>query len=253
MFQKYKHLLYYLVYREIRVRYQNTILGYFWTLLEPIGLMLIYTIVFSIILRFNVENYSLFLLSGLIPWMFLTNSINKAARSLTGNAALIKKVYFPREIFPLTVVLSNLFNFGISLTLVFLYSLFLDTSIQWLNFIYLPFIILLQTLFIYGVSLFVSVLNVFYRDVEFIINIIIRGWMYLTPIIYPLSMVPEKYLNLYLLNPMAVIISLYHAMFYGSELPSLYNITLSVLTVCIVLFISYKVFGKLNRRVGEVI
>lgn len=252
---KYKELVYFLVHKELRIRYRNTIFGFFWTLLEPLGLMLIYTVVFSMIMRFGdkVDNYPLFLLSGLIPWMFVSQSLQKGTRSLTSNQSLIKKVYFPRQIFPLTTIIANLVNFVMALLLVFAFVIVLQGNIFWSRLIFLPFIILLQAVFVYGVALFLSVANVFYKDVEFILTVALRGWMYLCPIIYPLEQVPQEFLDWYLLNPMAVIISLYRWALLGFETAPLNYVFYAIGLTFVVLAISWLAFNKLNRRVGEVI
>jgi ABC-2 type transport system permease protein len=177
---KYKQLLSFLVKKELKIKYRNTLFGYFWSLLEPLGLMIIYTIVFSFILRFDIENYSLFLLSGLIPWMFVSHSVNRGLKTLTLNAALIKKVYFPRQLFPLTVVVTNLVNLSISLMLVAGFNLYLGVGINLLSLAILPFVIVLQFLLVLSIALILSSVSVYYRDVEFITSLGLRGWMYLS-------------------------------------------------------------------------
>lgn len=260
---KYKELLYFLVHKEVRIRYRNSLFGFFWTLLEPLGLMLIYTVVFVYIVTIGkgVDNYPLYVLSGLIPWTFFNNSMKKGTKALTGNSSLIKKVYFPREIFPLTMLLSNLVNFVPAFLLVFGLALFLNHPIDWVMAAWLPGIVLLQSMFIMAMTFLVSVLNVFYRDVEFISNLLLRAWMYMCPIIYPLTMVTNNeskliqgYADLYFLNPMAVLLSLYHQIFYPEQGITSPGPVIYVIVVTVVLFlVTWFIFKRLNRRVGEVI
>ncbi|WP_368503221.1 ABC transporter permease [Alkalihalophilus sp. As8PL] len=250
---KYKQLLAFLVKKELKIKYRNTALGYFWSLLEPLGLMIIYTIVFSIILRFGIENYSLFLLSGLIPWMFVNHSVMRGTKSLTSNSSLIKKVYFPRQLFPLTIVSTNLVNLAISLLLVAAYSFYLGVGVGFKGLMALPIAIVLQFLFVLAVVLLLASINVYFRDVEFISSLGIRGWMYLSPILYPIAKIPEEYLSLYMINPMATIISLYHYVFYGGEFIGMNYLLYTAGFTIILLVISWKVFDKLSRRMGEVI
>lgn len=250
---RYKELIYFLVHREIRVRFQNSIFGFFWTLLEPLGLMLIYSVVFSFILRFNIEDYSLFLLTGLIPWMFLSRSILKGMNALIKNRALIKKVYFPRQIFPLVVVLAELINFLPAYLLVLAYGIFLKAEFAWSQLLWIPVALVIQTIFVFSLVMLLSVLNVFFRDIEFMANLFIRGWMYLSPIIYPIVKVPEKYLDLYMLNPMATIISMYRGVFSQYESANAFYIGIISLMSIALLIISWKLFERLNRKVGEVI
>ncbi len=250
---KYRELLSFLVRKELKIKYRNTIFGYLWSLLEPLGLMLIYTIVFSFIMRFNIENYSLFLLSGLIPWMFVNNSIIRGTKSLTLNSSLIKKVYFPRQLFPLTIVLTNLVNLGVSLLLVAAYAIYLNVEFQLTGILFLPLAIVLQFFLVFSIVLLLAGVNVYFRDVEFISGLGIRGWMYLSPIIYPISEIPEKFVNLYMLNPMATIISLYHYVFYGGELVQLNYILYCIAFTFVFFVVSWMIFRRLTRRMGEVI
>ncbi len=268
---KYKELMYFLVHKELRIRYRNSLFGFFWTLLEPLGLMVIYTLVFGYLVNLNKGlpegAYPLYVLSGLIPWTFFNNSVRKGTKALSSNASLIKKVYFPREIFPLTMLISNLVNFIPAFGLIMVMAVVTQQSIQWDQLALLPGIILIQSGFTLGIALLVSVLNVYYRDVEFIVNLLMRAWMYLCPIIYPVSMlfssdtepVVQQFADLYFLNPMAVIISLYHGIFFPGQgvpahptIPGFWVIYTVLVTVFLFLAAWY-LFRKMNRRVGEVI
>lgn len=130
-------------------------------------------------------------------------------------------MYFPRQLFPLTIVLTNLVNLGVSLLLVAAYAIYLNVEFQLTGILFLPLAIVLQFFLVFSIVLLLAGVNVYFRDVEFISGLGIRGWMYLSPIIYPISEIPEKFVNLYMLNPMATIISLYHYVFYGGELVQL--------------------------------
>ncbi|MED1561675.1 ABC transporter permease [Alkalihalobacillus alcalophilus] len=244
--------MFFLVRKELRVKYRNTLLGYFWSLLEPLGLMIIYSIVFSLIMRFEVDNYPLLLLSGLIPWMFVSHSINTGSKILTLNASLIKKVYFPRQLFPITVVTTNIINLMISLVLVGVFSIIYGGGLG-LSLVWLPFVMFFQYLLVLSVVLILSSISVYYRDIEFMSSLGIRGWMYLSPIIYPISIIPDEYINLYMLNPMATIISIYHHIFYGAELVEFKWILYTIGVTIFLLFICWTIFGKLSKKMGEVI
>ena len=254
--RNYKELIYFLVHKELRVKYRNSLFGFFWTLLEPLGMMIIYTVVFTMIIdaRFNVDNYPLYVLSGLIPWMFVSNSLHKGTKSLTLNASLIKKVYFPRQIFPTSAMLANLVNFIPALGLVIVLAIITQGGdMPYGRLVVLPGIILLQALIVLAVAVVLSVVNVFYKDVELILTVALRAWMYLSPIIYPLSIVPEQFVNWYLLNPMAVIISLYRWVFFAdTAIPFAYIVYVIVLGTLAV-FIAWKLFDRISRRVGEII
>lgn len=254
--RNYRELIYFLVHKELRVKYRNSFFGFFWSLLEPLGMMVIYTIVFSIIIggRFEVDNYPLFVLSGLIPWMFVANTLNKGAKSLTKNSSLIKKVYFPRQIFPISAMLANLVNFIPALGLVIVLALVTQGGeMPYSHLLVLPGIIALHALIVLSITIVLSVLNVYYKDVEIILSVVLRGWMYLSPIIYPLHIIPDQYIDWYLLNPMAVVISLYRWTFFADTvIPLKYIVYVSVLAIlgCLA---AWALFNRLSRRVGEII
>lgn len=252
----YKELIYFLVHKELRVKYRNSFFGFFWTLLEPLGMMVIYTIVFSIIIggRFEVDNYPLFVLSGLIPWMFVANSLNKGAKSLTKNSSLIKKVYFPRQIFPVSTVLANLVNFIPALGLVILLAIITQgVNMPYSHLLVLPGIIALQAFIVLSITIILAVLNVYYKDVELILTVVLRGWMYLSPIIYPLHIIPDQYIDWYLLNPMAVVISLYRWVFFAdTAIPSVY-IMYTMIFAAMGCLIAWWLFNRMSRKVGEII
>lgn len=225
--------------------------------------MLIYTLVFGYIIQLDkgVSPYPLYVLAGLIPWTFFNNSVRKGTRALSGNASLIKKVYFPREIFPLTMLISNMVNFIPAFALILVLAVVLGHPMQWSELILLPLVILLQALFTLGVALLVSILNVYYRDVEFIINLVMRAWMYMCPIIYPIHMLTgaevsstvKDFAGLYFLNPMAVIISLYHQPFFPDQGPEIKYVIYTVILTVVLFLGAWYLFRRMNRRVGEVI
>ncbi|MBM0066064.1 ABC transporter permease [Alkalicoccobacillus gibsonii] len=254
---RYKELLYFLVHKELRVRYRNTFFGYFWTLLEPLGLMLIFTLVFMVIARVSIENYTLFLVSGLIPFMYTQHSVSRGTKSLTANGSLIKKIYFPRELFPLTITFSSLVNLLISLVLVAAYSLYINGSIPLVGIAVLPLVIVLQTILLLGIVFIFSCVNVYFRDVEFIVGLLMRGWMYLSAVMYPLIQVKEQlggYFILFQLNPMVTILTIYRWIFHGGELtPSWGMITYTVIFSLFIFFVGWKFFKIMSKKIGEVI
>ncbi|MEK4566276.1 ABC transporter permease [Alkalihalobacillus sp. FSL R5-0424] len=253
---KHKELLYFLVHKEIRIRYRNTFFGYFWTLLEPLGLMLIFTLVFMVIARVSIENYTLFLVSGLIPFMYTLHSVTRGTKSLISNGSLIKKIYFPRELFPITETASSLINLLISLVLVAGYSLYINGSIPLIGLVALPFVILLQTFLLLGIVFILSCLNVYYRDVEFIVSLLMRGWMYLSAVMYPLLQVKEQlgdYFILFQLNPMVTILTMYRWIFHGGELtPTIGMIIYTIVFSIVIFFAGWAFFKVMSRKIGEV-
>ncbi|MEA3255402.1 MAG: ABC transporter permease, partial [Candidatus Altiarchaeota archaeon] len=169
---EHRELLFYLSMKDFKVRYKSAVLGFLWALLMPLSMMVIFTIVFSFIVRIPVENYPVFLLAGLIPWTFLNMSLSTAINSFVDNGNLIKKVKFPRELVPISVVLANLVNFLLSLIVLFLFILLFNIKLT-TAIILLPFIIVIQLIFIAGISLILSSLNVQYRDVRYITEVVL--------------------------------------------------------------------------------
>ncbi len=219
-----------LVRREVKVRYKASFLGFFWSFLRPLLIMLILTIVFSFLLRFPIAyeipcrladgwtkgSYSIFLLVALIPWFFTLGALNDSVGSLVGNASLIRKVAIPGEVFPLSSVLANLVNFFLSLA-VLLPVLFLVFKISLHGYLLLlPLLIAVQLLMAVGLAFILSVGNVFFRDVTLIFELVSMMWFYLTPIFYPLSLVQEKLpehkeliVSVFMLNPMTPLVHAY--------------------------------------------
>lgn len=242
LFEK-RDLLIALTLKELKTRYKSTMLGFLWAFLNPLFQMIVLSIIFTVIVRIQVEKYPLFLFAGLLPWMFFNQSLISGTRSLINNRELIKKAFFPREILPLSLVFSNLVNFLLSL-LVFLPALFVLSNYISFNLLLLPVIILLQIILTIGIVLVTSSLNIYYRDVSFVVQALILAWFYLTPVIYPLSMVPKRFISFYSLNPMVGIISLYHFTLLGRSLPSISILLPSFLLILFIFTFGIILFKK---------
>jgi len=252
----YRELLFSLTRKELKVKYRGSALGFFWSLLNPILTMLVYSFVFSIVLRAGIKEFAIFLICALLPFNFLSNSVNYGASSIIGNSNLVNKIYFPREIIPLSIVLSNLINFFFELA-----ALFIVLGImgyKFYMFLYLlPVLIFIQFFLVVGMTLLVSALNVFFRDLQHLITIIMMVWFFGTPIIYPLSMVPERFQFIIKINPMTIYAAYYRNIFYyvkypeGAGFPNTLE-TLGALGITLLIFfIGYYVFKRLEPRFAE--
>ena len=242
-----RELIWNLVLRNLKIRYKSSVLGFLWTLLNPLFMALIY-LVFIGILRFKIDIRVL--LTGIIPWQFFVMCLSDSVNSVSGNTNLVKKTYFPRIILPFSMVIANLINYLFSLIVLFALLIFFKTNFGF-NLIFLPVIILLQTSFIVGLSLIISCSNVYFRDTEHIVGVLLLAWFFLTPIIYPLSMVPERFLASYLLNPMASIVTLYRAVFLGQALPGWQLLGLSLGISLIILIFGIWIFSKLEHYFAD--
>jgi ABC-type polysaccharide/polyol phosphate export permease len=210
----YRDLLINLVRRDLAIRYRRSALGFLWSFLNPLLMMLVFYIVFRVVRPLQVRNYPLFVLCGLLPWNYLTGALSGAVRSITGNANLIDKVYFPREILPIAVVISNLINFLFSLAVFLPLAYLLGARFSGWTLL-LPAIILVETLLILGLALLAAALNVSFRDTEIVLDVALTAWFFLTPIFYELELLPNQVLGVdvwrlvYTLNPMATLVTDY--------------------------------------------
>ncbi len=245
---KYRELLRNLVMRDIKVRYKRSFLGFVWVMLNPLLMMLILNMVFSEVFRITTKNYTAYLLSGIILWNFFSQSTSTAVISLTGNSNLIKKIYVPKAVFPLSVVLSAIINFGFSL--IPLFVIFLITGTEVGSHVYLlPLTFILVGLFSYGVSLALSTLTVFFHDIIYIYDVLLLGWMYLTPIFYPESIIPAKFTWLFQLNPFYHFIKIFRGALY-MDVPSLaQNLLYSFLFAIIFAAAGWFLYDRYRDRV----
>lgn len=253
---KYRELLWNLTRKELKVRYRGSILGIFWSLLNPMIMTLVYTFVFSIVLGSTTKDFPIFLLSGLIPWNFLASSLNVGIDSIVGNSHLINKIKFPREILPLSIIFSNFINFLLELVAFFILLIFMGYKFYKLLYL-LPLIILIQIFLVIGATLLVSSINVYFRDTKHILNIFMLIWFFATPIIYNIGIVPEKFRYLMIVNPMTVFTILYRNIFYYVNFPAqLEFLSLRTLLLCLslsiaILLFGYYLFNKLSPRFAE--
>lgn len=263
----YRYLLSNLVLRDVKLRYKNSILGFLWSLVNPMLLMLVFTMVFTVMLpNLSVPKYPVFVMCGVLPWNFFSTAVMSSLHVVPQNGHLIKKVYFPLEILPLSTVLSNFVNFCLAFIVLFVMVLIFRVPVR-PAILLLPVIMLLQLLFTSGVSMFLATLNVFYRDTGVIMEVLMQAWFFLTPVFYPLEMLPEWGVVLgvelpvrrllYILNPMASIIASYRSVLYGStaavipHAPGWDFLLRTAVTTVIVFVIGMAVFSRHSHRFAE--
>ncbi|OGP88505.1 MAG: hypothetical protein A2156_03525 [Deltaproteobacteria bacterium RBG_16_48_10] len=246
----YKDLVKNLVSRDFKTRYKRSYLGILWSLFNPLLLILVYTLAFDYIMRIRVKDFPMFFMCGYLPWSYFSSGLMISLSSLSDSGYLIKAVYFPREILPLSVVLSCLLHFLITFLFVFPLLLIYGYLPQW-SYLSLPVIILLQTIFVFGMSLFLSSIHVSFRDLRYILDVILMAWFWLTPVAYPTSLIPEKFLFLYKLNPMTLFVTAYREVLLDGALPiPKYWIALLLATMGS-LSLGYLPFLKIRKRLAE--
>lgn len=240
---QYRDLLRLLVTNSIKTRYKRSTLGVIWTLLNPLLNTLVLTIAFQRLMRFDVENYTIYLLVGLLFWTFFSQTTMQSMNTLIWGSNLLKRIYVPRTIFAVSVVGNGLINYLLSLIPLALIMLFMHQPFS-PTLLLLPVAILLMAMFTLGISLFVSTLAVFFVDVIDIYNVLLQALFYLTPIIYPISVIPEEFILIVRLNPMTTMVDMFRALIYEGQLPTL-PITLAAVGLSVVsLGVGWWVFTK---------
>ena len=249
----YRELLFFLTWRDVKVRYKQTALGAAWAILQPLFMMIIFTIFFGRLAAVGSSGvpYPLFALAGLVPWTFFANAISASGNSLVGSAHLITKVYFPRLIVPAAAMLAGLVDFMLAFVLLCLLMVYYRVTLT-MQVLFLPVLVLLTSLFALAVGTWMSALNVKYRDVRFALPFLIQLWLFVSSVILPSSSVPEKWRWLLLLNPMSAIIEGYRSALFGLpfDWPAL-GIA-SVLTVVVLIYAFYS-FGRVERGFADII
>ena len=248
---RYREMLINMVRRELRGKYKGSILGFLWTFINPLLQLVVYTIVFSNIMRMGVSNYEIFLFVALIPWMFFSTSVLSGAGSIIYNQSLVTKIYFPREILPLSVVTSNFINMIYCSVIVLAVVLFYHMNLNLEVWFMLPVIAFIEYILVIGIVLIVSALTVYFRDLEHILGIIIMAWQVLTPVMYPESFVPSQYQAILYLNPMTPIIISFRDVLYYGKMPVVENLVYAFLWSLIIFICGFLLFGKLQKDFAE--
>jgi lipopolysaccharide transport system permease protein len=251
---QYRDLLWLWTSREIKIRYKQSLLGVAWAILQPLALTAVFTIVFSWLVRIDSGEipYPIFAYSGLVPWTFFASSMSFGVSSLVNNMNLVTKIYFPREILPLANIGAALVDFAIA-SLIFLgmmvfYRVWPGIEALWV----LPLLIV-QIILTVGVTLIGSAVLVFFRDVRFVIPLLIQIWMYSTPVIYPVDLVPDRLLPFYFINPMAGIIDGYRRALFLGQPPRMQAMLLSTVLSVLLCALGYALFKRLEPLYADLI
>lgn len=250
-----KELLLQMTLREIKSRYKQSIMGYFWVILNPFFQIIIMSLVFSTIMRIPTHAnanipYIIFLYVGLLPWTLFSNSLSSATSSIVGNAGLITKVYFPRTILPLSTIMAKIVDFIFAsvmlIAFLIIYQIPINLNILW----FIP-IFTIQLILTFGLSFFLSASNLIYRDVQYLLNLIISLWFYLTPIVYPTEIVPDKLKILFKLNPMSVLINAYRQVILAGKIPNLSSLAIAFLVSVLTFLLGFAYFKKQEKTFAD--
>jgi ABC-type polysaccharide/polyol phosphate export permease len=238
-----RELIWALALKDLRVRYKRSVLGFLWALLNPLFMMIILTVVFSALMRLAIDHYAVFLLVAILPWTFFSQALSYSVESIVGNGELLKKLYIQKSVFPIAAILANLINFLLSLIPLIFMLLVLRFPFHW-TWIYLPFPLICLIAFTLGCGFFCAAANVFFRDVSHIIQIVLTGWFYCSPIIYSMDLIPKKYLFFFRLNPMIYILNGFRLSIYYGMLPTIQSAGMSLLCGLVFLVLGYLVFRR---------
>ena len=251
---EFRDLVYLLARRELKTRFQQTTIGILWIALQPITQMLIFYLILGVFVKVPTGDvpYPIFFLSGFVVWQFFSQIINYGARSLLDNIDIIVKTYFPRLALPISTVISSLVDFFVSFALLLILMLANGYPIT-IRFLFLPLLLVITIIFSSGVGLLFGALMVSFRDMKNLISFIMMIWMYLTPIMYPSSLIPEKYLFLFWLNPMTSLVEVYRWVFLNStNLPPMWYFFLSCVTAIIIWLIGALYFRRMENKIADV-
>ena len=247
---RYRSLIWNLVVRELKARYRGSMLGFMWSFLNPLLLISVYTLVFSVYLRFNMENYVVHLMCGLLPWLWFSSSLLEASGSILAGGNLIKKILFPAEVLPLVVVMTNAINFLFSLPILLLFVILFKIPIG-ASILALPLVMLIQFVFSAGLAFMFSALCVHYRDIQHLLGNFLTLWFFATPIIYPLKQIPEKFQFTVHLNPVAPLVFAYQDIFYYHRFPSFQALMVVAVMALVTYAMGSMVFEKFRGSFAE--
>jgi lipopolysaccharide transport system permease protein len=255
-FLAYRELLWVLTLREIQIRYKQSVLGIIWAVLQPLGMALAFTLIFSLLLKVDTGEtpYILFSYSGVILWTLFSNSLTRAIPSLEANSSLIRKIYLPREFFPMSSVLGAFFDFLISVVI------FVGLMIYYRNFVHLtpnvlyviP-ILLIQMIFTFGLCFFASAVDVYYRDVKHALPFLIQVWMFVTPIMYPVDRIPDRFQLYYFLNPMSGIVVNFRRVAIDGLSPSFNYLGIAAAGAILLFIVGYWYFKRVEMEFADVV
>jgi homopolymeric O-antigen transport system permease protein len=250
----YRELLYFLIWRDVKVRYKQTVLGAAWAILQPLSLMLVFSLFFGKLAKMPSDGipYPLFSLCALLPWQLFANSLTESSNSLVGNQHLITKIYFPRLVIPISAVLAGLVDFAIAFLILIGLMFYYGVTPGWAV-MTLPAFVVLTIISALGVGLWLSALNVKYRDVRYTIGFMVQFWLFATPVAYSSNLIPEKWRILYGINPMAGVVEGFRWALLGNARPSGQMLWVSIAVVLVILVGGLYYFRRMEQEFADIV
>ncbi|MGN0580162.1 MAG: ABC transporter permease [Ruminococcus sp.] len=247
----YRTMIASLVRKDLKGRYKGSVLGFLWTFINPLLQLGVYTLVFQMLLKNPMENYYMHLFVALVPWIFFSSALTTGSKAVLGQANMVKKIYFPREVMPISYATSSFVNMLLSFVIIFAVLIISPIKIHPLLLLWLPYIMFFQYFLVVGVTMITSSVTVYLRDLEHIMSVLTQAWMYASPVVYPIDYIPERYRNIYLLNPMSPIILAYRDVLYFGKCPETKIIILIAAESTVVLIAGFLIFHKLKKHFAE--
>lgn len=246
----YRELIKTSIKKEIGGKYKHSFLGVLWSFINPLLQIAVYAIIFPLIIKNDIPNYTVFMVCGLIPWNFFSSVINRASFCIVENGNIVKKVYFPREILPLSLVTSETINFIISTLIIIAFTLAYGMGLTPYILLY-PLVLLVQYVLLLGISLIVSSVTVYFRDLQHFIGVLLQLFFYATPIVYSIETIPENFRWILQFNPMTYVIEGYRAIFYNQQMPNIAMLGIILLIGIALTVVGYLIFNKLQKKFAE--
>lgn len=247
----YREMIQSLVRRDLRGRYKASVLGFLWTFILPLCQLLVYSMVFSVIMRSGIEKYYLFLFVALIPWNFFSNCLIGGANCIVQQQSMVTKIYFPREVIPISYVTSSFVNMLYCFIVVLIVCLFSGVQFEFLAILCLPLVMAIEYLFALGITMIFSALTVYLRDIEHILGIVGMAWMFMTPVMYDMNTIPDTVSFIFHINPMTSIINAYRDILYYGHVPQMHTLLTAVVVSLVFVLLGFSIFGKLKRHFAE--
>lgn len=247
----YREMIVSLVRKDLRGRYKGSVLGFLWTFINPLLQLMVYTVVFSVIMRAGIDKFYLFLFVALVPWIFFSSAITGGATSILSQQDMVKKIYFPRQVLPISYVTSSFVNMLLCFLVIFCVLIITGFGINLNALLYLPVVMIVEYILALGIGLLSAALTVYFRDLEYILGIVTMAWMYLTPVMYSVDLVPEQLLPIFNLNPMTPIIIVYRDILYYKAIPQISTLLHAFILGLLMLLIGSAVFSRLQRNFVE--
>ncbi len=247
----YREMIFSLVKRDLKGRYKGSVLGFLWTFLNPLLQLAVYTMVFSVIMRAGIEDYYLFLFVALVPWIFFSTSLSGGSSCIWAQQDMVKKIYFPREVLPISYVTSQFVNMLLSFIVIFAVLFCSGHRLNLTAVLCLPLIMIIEYILALGMAMLASAITVYLRDLEYILGIVTMAWQFLSPVMYSKDMVPTEFRWVFNLNPMTPVIEAYREILYYGNVPQMNTLVSAVVFGFVVLVIGWYSFSHLQKHFVE--